>query len=108
MFTTQTRDLYHIEFDQRENISNLPQGKYIELSGAKHIDKMIFAFVSTNAVLVNKNDILFSPVCIAKALFLLRKVKSALWMVPFGAPAIKQVRVDINPLRDFRYVADAT
>jgi len=26
-------DLYHIEFERSENISNLPQGKYIEPSG---------------------------------------------------------------------------
>ena len=32
-------DLYHIELERSESISNLPQGKYIELSAAKHIDK---------------------------------------------------------------------
>ena len=39
MFALQTRDLSHIEFEQSENISNLPQGKYIEPSNTRHIDK---------------------------------------------------------------------
>ena len=30
-------DLYHIEFERSENKSNLPQGKYIEPSIARHI-----------------------------------------------------------------------
>ena len=36
-------DLYHIEFEHSENISNLPQGKYIEPSNARHIDKIKIA-----------------------------------------------------------------
>ena len=39
MFASQTRDLSHIEFEQSENISNLPQGKYIEFDIDEHIDK---------------------------------------------------------------------
>ena len=40
MFALQTRDLSHIEFEQSENISNLPQGKYIEFDIDEHIDNL--------------------------------------------------------------------
>ena len=39
IYVKSERDLSHIEFEQSENISNLPQGKYIEPSNARHIDK---------------------------------------------------------------------
>jgi hypothetical protein len=48
MFALQTRDLSHIEFEQSENISNLPQGKYIEPSNARHIDKKSAQFALIN------------------------------------------------------------
>ena len=48
MLASQTRDLSHIEFEQSENISNLPQGKYIEPSNARHIDKKSARFDLTN------------------------------------------------------------
>jgi hypothetical protein len=52
-------DLYPIEFECNENISNLPQGKYIEPSIThrvlrRHIDKIKIASVDTEAVLVKK------------------------------------------------------
>ena len=47
-------DLYHIEFERSENISNLLQGKYIEPSSERHIDKIKIASVDTEAVLVKK------------------------------------------------------
>ena len=48
MFALQTRDLSHIEFEQSENISNLPHGKYIEPRNARHIDKKSARFALTN------------------------------------------------------------
>ena len=52
-------DLYHIEFERSENISNLLQGKYIEPNITyrvlrRHIDKIKIASVNTKAVLAKK------------------------------------------------------
>ena len=49
-------DLYHIEFERSENISNLPQGKYIEPSEAKAYRQNKTASADTEAVLVEKRD----------------------------------------------------
>ena len=54
MFAPQKRDLSHIEFEQSENISNLPQGKYIEPSEATAYRQNEIASVSTEAVLVQE------------------------------------------------------
>ena len=47
-------DLYHIEFERSENISNLLRGKYIEPSEATAYRQNEIASLNTEAVLVKK------------------------------------------------------
>ena len=97
-------DLYHIEFERSENISNLLQGKYIEPSGwGSPKRRMSFggsqrsdgistkskkASVDTEAVLVKKKgreiSVISRPFPVGRYI----QFHTALW----------QVRIDINPL----------
>ena len=54
MLTCVSADLYHIEFERSENISNLPQSKYIESSKATTYRQHKIASVDTEAVLAKK------------------------------------------------------
>ncbi|MBO5041900.1 MAG: hypothetical protein J6D87_02950, partial [Clostridia bacterium] len=47
-------DLYHIEFERSENISNLPKANISSRAKRRHIDKIKIASVDTEAVLVKK------------------------------------------------------
>ncbi len=52
-------DLYHIEFERSENISNLPRGKYIKPNSVRHIDNLIIEFVKKRGQRVQKHSLSF-------------------------------------------------